>query len=301
MSSIALAQPPTAEARSSLAPGSFDGRRVSEETYWREFYFDSDIRYEWNDGCLEEKPVSDYSTYLVCHWFLLLLSHFLKQRPIAKHVGLEMGFRMRLPGRVVVRRPDLAVVRNDNAQPLLHHDASYHGVFDICLEGLSDLDRRGVERDTLIKKAEYAAAGVPEYYILHGEPDNQCFYRLTDGGVYAPIEPEGGIIRSSVLPGFQFRVSDLVDLRSDEALRDDPVYADFVLPGWRADRERADAETQRADTEAQRAEAEAQRAIAEAQRAQQEAEARGAAETRAHEAEAALAQLREQRRNKDAD
>jgi hypothetical protein len=329
MPSTAIADPPITgpDGRSSLSPGSEEGLQVSEETYWRQYYAGSDIKYEWNDGRLEEKPVSDYATYLVCHWFLLLLSHFLATRPIAKHVGLDMGFRLRLRDRVVIRKPDLAIVHNDNPQPLLYHDASYHGIFDICVEGLSDLDRRGIERDTLTKKAEYAAAGVPEYFILHDAPRYQRFYGRNDSGVYVPIEPQDGVIRSRVLPGFQFRMSDLVERRDDEALRDDPVYADFVLPKWREDRERAAAAAQRAEMEAQRAEtearraemeaqraeaaaqraeteaqraeaetlraeAEARRAEAEALRAETEAKARAAAEHRASEAEAELARLR---------
>ncbi|WP_295885718.1 Uma2 family endonuclease [uncultured Thiohalocapsa sp.] len=309
-SNTAIADPPAGspEPAASLTPGSEEGRLVSEDTYWRDYYFESDIHYEWNDGRLEQKPVSDYATYLVCQWFLLLLSHFLKTRPIARHVGLEMGFRMRLRDRVVIRKPDLGIVHNDNPQPLLFHDRSYHGIFDICLEGLSDQDRRSIERDTLTKKAEYAAAGVPEYFILHREPRYQRFYRVNDAGIYAPIEPRDGVIASQVLPGFQFRLSDLIEQPEDEALRDDPVYAEFVLPKWREDRERAEAEAQRAETEAQRAqleaqraeteaqraEAEAQRAEAEAQRAEAEAEARSEAERRAREAEAELARLRAQ-------
>lgn len=300
-SNTAIADPPAGSPQPALSPtpGSEEGRSVSEDSYWREYYFESDIHYEWNNGCLEEKPLSDYATYLVCHWFVLLLSHFLKTRPIARHVGLEMGFRMRLRDRVVIRKPDLGIVHNDNPQPLLFHDRSYHGIFDICLEGLSDQDRRSIERDTLTKKAEYAAAGVPEYFILHKEPKYQRFYRLNDAGIYAPIEPRDGVIASRVLPGFQLRLSDLVEQPEDEALRDDPVYADFVLPKWREDRERAEAEAQRAAAEAERAEAEASRADAEASRAETEAEARAEAERRAREAEAELARLRAQTGDQD--
>ena len=307
MSSTAVADPRIAGPDDPPpTPESEAGRLVSEDTYWRDYYFESDIHYEWNDGRLEEKPVSDYGTYCVCHWFLLLLSHFLKTRPIAKHVGLEMGFRMHLRDRVVIRKPDLGIVHNDNPQPLLFHDRSYHGIFDICLEGLSDQDRRSIERDTLTKKAEYAAAGVPEYFILHREPKYQRFYRLNDAGIYAPIEPRDGVIASRVLPGFQFRLSDLVEQPEDEALRDDPVYADFVLTKWREDRERAEAEAQRAeaeakraDGEAQRADGEAQRAEAQARRAETEAKARADAERRAREAEAELARLRAQPGDRD--
>jgi hypothetical protein len=95
----------------------------------------------------------------------------------------------------------------------------------------------------------YAAGGVREYYILHREPEQTAFFRLGPGGVYRPIPPVAGIVRSRVLPGFQFRVSDLVRQPGDEAMRDDPVYAGFVLPEWRETEQRAEAAEQRADAE----------------------------------------------------
>jgi Uma2 family endonuclease len=296
MSHSAVAEPRAPIAadagRTPVRPVSEAGRVVSEDTYWREYYFESDIHYEWNRGRLEEKPVSDYETYLVYHWFMALLGHFLKARPIAKLVALEMGFRLPLPDGVVIRKPDFGVVRNDNPQPLLPHDHSYHGVYDLCVEALSDRKKRDITRDTVTKKAEYAAGGVPEYYILHYAAEHQAFLTRTEAGAYAPIEAVDGVIHSRVLPGFRFRLSDLAERRDDEALRDDPVYGDFVLPRWREDRERAAAEARRAEAEAERAEAEAERADAAAQRAEAEAAARAEAEERAREAEAALARLR---------
>ncbi|MBK1629824.1 hypothetical protein CKO31_03520 [Thiohalocapsa halophila] len=268
-----LADPPdfVEDTDRTLTPGSEDGRYVSEQTYWEDYYFESDIQYEWNNGRVEEKPVSDYATILVYQWLMALLRHYLKARPIATYVTLNMGFRLRLPGRVVVRKPDFGVVRHDNPQPLLPHDASYHGVFDLCVEALPELKRRDIERDAVTKKGEYAAAGVPEYYILHADPEHQAFFTRTESGLYVPIEPADGVIHSQVLPGFRFRGSDLTAQPDDEALRDDPVYADFVLPGWRADRERAEAEAARAEAEGA---------------------ARADAEARARDAEAALARLR---------
>jgi hypothetical protein len=303
------APPPRRLPAADSTPRSAEGRLVSEEVYWTEYYLESDHHYEWNNGRLEEKPVSDYETFLVYAWFAELVRHFLRTHPCAQMVGLEMGFRLPLPSGAVIRKPDFGVVRHDNPQPLLPLDCSYHGVFDLCIEALSDQERSGIERDTVIKKAEYAAGGVPEYYILHKHPDHQAFYTRTSAGLYTPIAPQAGVICSRVLPGLQFRPTDLARRPELETLRDDPVYAGFVLPGWRADRERADAEAQakraavkRADAEAQakrkavkranaeaqakreavkRADAEAQRADAEARRADAEAQARREAVNRA--------------------
>ena len=249
-----------------VEPRSADGLRVSEETYWRDYYLVSDTHYEWNNGVLEEKPVSDYQTYCVYAWFTRLLQHFLDAHPIARMVALEMGFRLPLPSGTVIRKPDLGVVRNDNPQPLLPLDVSYHGVFDLCIEALSDHERRGIVRDMVTKKAEYAAGGVPEYFILHHESAHQAFLTRTPAGVYVPIAPQDGVIASRVLPGLKFRLSDLTDQRTPEALHSDPVYADFVLPALTAAERRAEAERQRADAEAQaRREAEAQLAELRAQ------------------------------------
>ena len=40
--------------------------------------------------------MSDYETYLVYAWFTELLQHFLRARPIARMVALEIGFRLKL-------------------------------------------------------------------------------------------------------------------------------------------------------------------------------------------------------------
>ncbi len=289
------APPPRRLPAADATPHSAEGLLVSEAIYWTTYYLESDHHYEWNNGRLEEKPVSDYETFLVYAWFSELVRHFLRTHPCAQLVGLEMGFRLPLPSGTVIRKPDFGVVRNDNPQPLLPLDCSYHGVFDLCIEALSDQERSGIERDTVIKKAEYAAGGVPEYYILHKHPDHQAFYTRTAAGLYTPIAPQAGVICSRVLPGLQFRPTDLARRPELETLRDDPVYADFVLPGWRADRERAETEAKakreavkRANAEAQakrkavkRANAEARRADAEARRADAEAQAKREAEKRA--------------------
>jgi len=170
-----VARPPGCAPEVASEPRSADGLRVSEETYWKEYYLESDIHYEWNNGRLEEKPVSDYGTFLVYAWFIKLLQHFLDTRPIARMVALEMGFRLALPTGTVIRKPDFGVVCNTNPQPLLPLDASYHGVFDLCIEALSDLEHRGSERDTVTKKAEYAAGGCPNTTFCTGSPSVRRF------------------------------------------------------------------------------------------------------------------------------
>jgi Uma2 family endonuclease len=208
-------------------------QKVSEAEYWEKYYNSSDVVYEWNNGYLEEKAMSDFSTILVYDWFLELLGYFLKSHPIGKKTFLEMGFRLNLPGETDIRKPDLAVVLNDNPEPILPDDKTYQGIFDFCVEVLSDSTAEIKKRDTVTKKKEYAMCGVKEYYILDARREQTQFYRLGKKGVYIPIKPvKGDIIKSKVLPGFQFRISDLFRKPTIEEMISDKVYQDFVLPSY---------------------------------------------------------------------
>ncbi|MEN8218665.1 MAG: Uma2 family endonuclease [Pseudomonadota bacterium] len=197
-------------------------RNTGKNTY----YNTPDIVYEWNDGYLEEKAVSDVLTIIMYKWFFEVLEHYLRTNPIAQSVVLEMGFRL--------SRKNEVIVLNDNPIPLLPSDKSYHGIYDICIEALSDSTTEIMERDTIIKKDEYAKAGVKEYYILDAHRKRLQFFRLSKArGVYKTIKPlKGGIIKSKVLPGFKFRIEDLFTKPSPDEMINDKVYQDFVLPGY---------------------------------------------------------------------
>jgi Uma2 family endonuclease len=263
-----------------IEPLSEDGRCVSEAVYWRDYYHLDDSLYEWNNGRLEEMPMSDLETLLAYGWLLDLLRRYLESHPVGQIVAPDFGFRLVLADGIRVRRPDCALVRGDNRQPIGLRDASYRGLYDLCIEALSDRKPADVRRDTVTKKAEYAAAGVPEYYILHHDPEHRAFYTRNAAGRYVPIPPQEGVIASKVLPGLRFRIRDL-DARPPLAeLMADPVYADFVLPQWQRDRARAEAEAQRAEAEATARHEAEQRAAAETA-ARRDAEQRAAVETAA--------------------
>jgi DNA anti-recombination protein RmuC len=97
------------------------------------------------------------------------------------------------------------------------------------------------------------------------------FYQRTATGAYIEMQPDAdGVIRSQILPGFQFRRRDLKRLPSLEELALDPVYQGYVLLRYQAAAQKAEQERQRAEQEQQRAEQERQRAEQERQRAEQE-------------------------------
>ncbi len=225
---------------------------ISEAEYWKKYYDGPSVIYEWNNGYLEEKAVSDVLTISMYKWFFELLEHYLRTYPIAQSVPLEMGFRYSLSGKYEVRRPDIGIVLNDNPIPLLPHDKSYHGIYDMCIEALSDSTTEIMERDTITKKKEYAQAGVKEYYILDGRRERTQFFRLNARGVYTPIKPlKGGIIKAKVLPCFQFRFEDLFTKPSPDEMINDKVYQDFVLPGYGEAKQKAE-KAEKAEQRAER-------------------------------------------------
>ena len=254
-----------------------EGRYVTKADYWANYYTHQDASYEWNNGYLEAKPLSTPVQYRLFLWFLKLLHEYVTFYDNAELMSLETGFTMTVPdpdnpGTVkdVVRKPDLAAILRTNPVQWGAHDHSYKGICDLCVESLSDSSMKEILRDIKIKKSEYAFAGVQEYYILDPENEYMVFYTRSAAGDYVEMQPDvQGVIRSGILPGFQFRLHDLERLPSLEALLTDNVYY-YVLPGYRAALERAEQERQRAEQESQRAEQEQQRAEQEQQRAERE-------------------------------
>lgn len=215
------------------SPFSAAGLRVSEEEYWTTYYGVSDYVYEWNNGILEEKPVSDYATFKVYKWLFLLVEAYLMSHPIGRLVALETGVRMILGDRVSIRKPDFFVIRNDNPALYRDNDRRFIGVADLCVEAISDSSRAEIERDTKTKRHEYALAGVREYFMLDAKARHLAFFRRTSLGNYEPIlAGADGLVRSEVLPGLQFRVSDLFDQPSLPEMSEDEVYRQFVLPEY---------------------------------------------------------------------
>ncbi len=242
-------------------PISEEGKRVLETEYWEKYYEYPDIAYEWNNGRLEVKPVSDYATLLIYMWMVDLFRMYLTARPVAKMVYPDFGFRMALPHKTVIRKPDVGVVLNSNPMPLNLDDCSYKGVFDLCVEALSDASPKDIERDTVQKKAEYEAGGVREYYILNAEWKEMAFYALDrDDGFHHVIPSNGDVIQSTVLPGFQFRISDLNRRPSLEEMAEDEVYQSFALLSYQTEKKRSEKLEKMLAMEREKAEQERKRA-----------------------------------------
>ncbi len=239
---------------------SAEGRWVSEEVYWAEYYEHPDFCYEWNNGYLEVRPMADYEKAATYHWFVQVLDNYLEVQPIARVMILEIGFRLALPHKTSIRKPDLSLVLHNNPIALGNHDRTYKGIFDLCVESLSDSTKHEIERDTKVKKGEYEGIGVQEYYILDPSGVHQAFYERNARGIYVHMKATDGIIRSGVLPGFQFRIADLTRRPAMMNLVGDPVYRNFMRLDYQAEKARAEQERLRAEQERHQKEFALQRA-----------------------------------------
>ncbi len=253
-----------------------EGLEVSEDAYWQHYYDRDDFAYEWNNGVLEVKPMADYQSSETYKWFLILLEEYLKFNPVAESIYLDIGFRLELAGKkVTIRKPDLALILKSNPVEITKTDSTYKGIYDVCVEFLSDSKTSEIERDTVVKKAEYGQAGVKEYYIIDRQGKETAFYYLSKQGYYLPMRLKAGIFQSEVLPGWQFRVDDLYKQPVLKTLINDPVYQSYVLLDYQkslTETKQAKQETEQAKQETEQAKQETEQAKQETKQAKQETE-----------------------------
>jgi hypothetical protein len=205
-----------------------EGRYVDEATYWNDYYEAELFHYEWNNGYLEVKEMPTIQSAMVLQWFINLLEHFLEANPIAHLLIEDIAFKVNLPNKTAIRRPDLSIILHTNPYQPKPEDKSYAGIYDMCIEFLSDSKKKYIINDTVKKKGEYSQSSVKEYYIIDTMQQHTAFYKLDNRGRYVPIQPQNGVIKSTVLSGFQFRKEDIYLIPDQNSLIDDPVYKSFI-------------------------------------------------------------------------
>ena len=157
---------------------------------------------EFTDGRLEVLPTPTDRHQIISR------SLFLALFPFVRNLGgtvLHAPLRLRIrDGKY--REPDLLLVRN--ADDLRRQNDYWRGA-DLVAEVVSPDDP---ERDTVIKRLDYAQARIPEYWIV--DPGDETVTVLVlDGGAYA----EHGVFRrgrraeSVCLDGFSVSVSEVFD------------------------------------------------------------------------------------------
>ena len=153
---------------------------------------------EFADGCIEELPVPTDS-----HQSVLLFLYRLFDERVRGDGGLALVAPLRLrirEGRF--REPDLMLLR-DASDPR-RQDRYWLGA-DLVVEVVSPDDPH---RDYGEKRADYAEAGIPEYWIVDPRDRAITVLTLTGGGYVdqAPFQP-GQRATSAVLDGLDVDVA----------------------------------------------------------------------------------------------
>ena len=110
-----------------------------------------------------------------------------------------------------IREPDVAYIRSERIKD---RKSPADGA-DLVMEVVSDA-ARDRERDYLVKREEYASAGIPEYWIVDPLTETITVLELKEGAYQVHGEFKPGTLATSVLlPGFAANVAELFGSAAD--------------------------------------------------------------------------------------
>ena len=162
------------------------------ETYWSNF----------TDGFIEVLP----RPTILHQRILVFLFDLLRPAADAINIGEVLFAPLRTKFRVGKwREPDLIVFDPDQSTP----DGKYPTGAKLVVEVVSP-DERSQERDYVEKRADYAKAGVAEYWLVDPQALTVVVFRL-EGNVYAEhgtFRP-GDVADSVLIPAFRVDVAAL--------------------------------------------------------------------------------------------
>ena len=182
-------------ATTTQLPPLVHGQRMSEAEFLA--HTDETVRADWVDGEVTVHMPPHLRHVQLGYWLSALLGSFCEVLDAGDVYPAPVGLRLR--SRPSYREPDLVFVSRHEQDRL--GETWIDGPVSLVVEIISP---DSVVRDQREKLAEYAAAGIPEYWLFDARPRRYqvVFYRLTNGR-YVPIAPDAdGRLHSAVLPGF---------------------------------------------------------------------------------------------------
>lgn len=157
---------------------------------------------EFTEGYVEVLPMPTRKHQAISRFLFLALLAFVQR---LGGTVFYAPLRVRVaPGRF--REPDLVLLLDVNDSR--NQNAFWLGA-DLVVEIVSP---DYVERDTVIKRADYAKTGIPEYWIVNPEDETITVLKLA-GSVYVAhgVFRRGDMATSSLLQGFTVRVDAVCD------------------------------------------------------------------------------------------
>jgi Uma2 family endonuclease len=155
------------------------------------------------NGFLEVPPTPTMSHQLIAFYLSRLVLAFAATGKLG--MVLPAPLRVRLWKRTF-REPDVVFMLQEHADRM--GEQFWEGA-DLVMEVVSegDEDRR---RDLVIKRREYARAGIPEYWIVDPQEERITVLRLRGKRYVVHGEfPKGGVASSHLLKGFSVDVGEV--------------------------------------------------------------------------------------------
>ena len=159
---------------------------------------------EFTDGVLEFLPMPDRIHQDLVRWLFLKLNGFVDSSRCGKAYFAPL--RVKTDNKKY-REPDVVYLSNERDQQYPDRSRPPFGA-DLVMEVVSE-GEEARDRDTRQKPADYAAAGIPEYWIVDSENRTITVLSL-DGQEYFSrgVFGEGEVAESVLLPGFSVSVSE---------------------------------------------------------------------------------------------
>jgi Uma2 family endonuclease len=178
------------------------------EGYSVEDYFSLNGNYlvEFSDGCLQVLLMPDSLHQAIVFVLRVMFEQWLERDTDARVVMVP--FKVYLNDRLY-REPDVAVMLGVNAS---RRTRDFWRGADLVVEVISESNR---QHDVVTKMSDYAAASIPEYWIVDPTTRSISVHTLADG-VYQPIGT-AKIAQSRVLPGFTLNTEELFVLAAKKA------------------------------------------------------------------------------------
>jgi Uma2 family endonuclease len=130
-------------------------------------------------------------------WLACLMRLFAELRDLGKVYGSRVA--LRLDDRNGPE-PDIVFVKKKNLKRVKR--GHILGAADLVAEIVSP---DSVDRDYVLKRAQYERAGIPEYWIIDELKNKVTLLRLDNKGTYREILPHEGRLYSKALKGFWIR------------------------------------------------------------------------------------------------
>ena len=137
-------------------------------------------------------------------WLFLKLHGFVADRRLGRAYVAPLRVKT---DNAKYREPDVVYLSNERDRQYPDRSRPPFGA-DLVMEVVSE-GEEARDRDTRQKPLDYAAAGIPEYWIV--DPENRTITILSlDGAEYFPrgVFGEGEVAESVLLPGFSVDVAE---------------------------------------------------------------------------------------------